>query len=371
MRILFFIDSLTAGGKERRLTQLMRSLQNEKDIQFELVVMSNSVHYKEIFDWNIKVHYLIRKTKKDRSVFRKFYHICKTFKPDIIHCWDSMTVVYALPAWKLLKVKLVNGMVVDTPSRQSIFNKHWVRGKLIIPFGDIVIGNSRAGLAAYGAAPKKSVCIYNGMDLARFQQLKEPAAVRREIFGESAEGLFVAGMVAAFEDRKDYKTLIRAATSLVTVNDRIRFILVGGGVNFDEIKNSVPPLLQRKIILLGKRSDIESIVNIFDTGILLTNTKVHGEGISNSIIEYMALRKPVIATRGGGTNEVVIDNENGYLIDADSDDQLKQKIEILVGNKDLANELGKKGRQMVEKKFDIKIMAKKYIDTYHQLLKKS
>lgn len=371
VRILFFIDSLTAGGKERRLTQLMRSLQLEHDIQFELVVMSNEVHYKEVFDWGIKVHYLIRKTKKDRTVFRKFYKICKEFNPDIIHCWDSMTVVYAVPAWKLLKVKLVNGMVVDTPSKQSIFNKHWVRGRLIIPFGDILIGNSKAGLAAYGAGIKKSVCIYNGMDLGRFTNLKDTSVMRKEVLGESADDLFVAGMVAAFEERKDYKTLVKAAVALVSGNDNIRFVLVGAGVDLDEIKNSVPPLLQRKILFLGKRSDIESIVNIFDVGILLTNTKVHGEGISNSIIEYMALEKPVIATRGGGTNEVVIDNENGYLIDGHRDDQLKEKIELLMNNKNLQTELGKKGRQMVEEKFDIKIMTKQYINTYQQLLKKS
>ena len=75
-------------------------------------------------------------------------------------------------------------------------------------------------------------------------------------------------------------------------------------------------------------------MNIFDVGILLTNSMEHrGEGISNSIIEYMALAKPVVATRGGGTNEVVIDGQNGYLIDPFNEDQLIEKIKILVKNK--------------------------------------
>ena len=55
-----------------------------------------------------------------------------------------------------------------------------------------------------------------------------------------------------------------------------------------------------KFIFLTKQDDIESIINIFDIGILATFT----EGISNSIIEYMALAKPVIATDGGGTSEI-------------------------------------------------------------------
>ena len=369
MRIIFFVDCLVAGGKERRLLELMKGVKSKPNIEFELVVMSSEIHYKQVFDLNIKIHYLIRNTKKDLSVFHKFYKICKNYKPDIVHCWDSMTAVISVPACKLLKIKLVNGMVIDTPVKRNIFNKHWFRAKLTFPFSSMVIGNSNAGLAAYSAPGNKSSCVYNGMDLNRFKNLREPAFIRKEIFGDESDDIFIAGMVAAFEERKDYKTLIKAAISIISRNDNIRFILIGDGVNFNEIKNSAPPLLLNKIFFLGKRSDVESIINIFDVGILLTNSKVHGEGISNSIIEYMALGKPVIATRGGGTNEVVIDNQNGNLIDADNKDQLIEKIEALMKNKSLRDDLGKKGNQMVHEKFDLKIMTNHYITIYQKLLK--
>lgn len=369
MRILFFIDSLAAGGKERQMVELMKGVKSNPNIEFELVVMSSEIHYQQVFDLDIKIHYLIRTTKKDLSVFRKFYKICKNYKPDIVHCWDSMTAVISVPICKLLKIKLVNSMVNDTPVNRNIFNEHWFRAKLTFPFSSMVIGNSKAGLKAYGAFGKKASCIYQGMDLLRFDNLKEPTFVRKEIFGDGSDNIFIVGMVAAFEERKDYKTLIRAATILISFKDNIRFILIGDGADFNEIKSSVPTLLLNKIIFLGKRSDVESIVNIFDVGVLLTNSKVHGEGISNSIIEYMALGKPVIATRGGGTNEVVIDNHNGYLIDADNTDQLIEKIETLMKDKILMNDLGKKGNQMVHEKFDLKIETNHYTTIYQKLLK--
>jgi len=369
MKILFFIDSLTFGGKERRMIQLMKGLKLNRNVGFELVVMSNQIQYKEIFDLDIKIHYLIRKSKKDISAFHRFYKICKIYRPDIIHCWDSMTAVYAIPTCKLLKIKLVNGMVVDTPVRQNMSNKHWFRARLTFPFSNIIVGNSKAGLAAYGAPDNKSICIYNGMDLARFNKLTDPSFIRKEIFGDKSDDIFVAGMVAAFEIRKDYETLIKAAITLVSSNDKVRFILVGDGANFKEIKNRVPALLANKIIFLGKRVDVESIINIFDVGILLTNARVHGEGISNSIIEYMALGKPVIATRGGGTNEVVIDNENGYLIDSHRQDQLIERIEILMKNKNQSHNLGKNGNRQIEEKFDLKIMKDRYLEVYQKLLK--
>lgn len=369
LKILFFIDGLGAGGKERRLNELLKKLLSVPGIDFELVLMSREIHYKSILESNIPIHFLIRNSKKDLSVFRKFYQICKNYRPDIIHCWNSMAAIYSVPAAKLLGIKLINGMVVDTPVKQNIANKSWLRARLTFPFSNMVVGNSHAGLKAYKAPVNKSICIYNGMDFTRFEKLKDPHFVRKEIFGEASTGLFIAGMVAAFENRKDYGTLIKAAVTLAGQHNSIRFILVGDGANFIEIKNSVPAHLSGKIIFLGRRSDVESIGNIFNVGILLTDTRLHGEGISNSIIEYMALSKPVIATRGGGTSEVVIDGVNGFLIDPHNNKQLSEKIEILFTQKERGNEMGKAGRKMALEKFDSTVMSNQYIELYNTLTK--
>lgn len=371
MKILFFIDSLHSGGKERRLVELMKGLRLDPEINFEIVIMDKEIHYQQIFELNINIHFLVRKTKKDLSVFPGFYNICRSCRPDIVHCWDSMTAIISAPACKLLNIKLVNGMVVDTPVKRNILNKIWLRAQLTFPFSDKIIGNSVAGLNAYKAAPKRSSCIYNGMDLERFENLKEPGVIREEIFGENFDNFFVAGMVAGFEDRKDYGTLIKGAISLISTNAFLRFVLVGAGSNFDEIKNSVPPALKNKIIFLGRRDDVESIINIFDAGILLTNSKVHGEGISNSIIEYMALSKPVIATRGGGTDEAVFDNHNGFLIDPYNSDQLTDRVQKLINSKELVKRLGQAGREVVQSNFDLKIMTENYVSMYKELIRKN
>ena len=279
-----------------------------------------------------------------------------------------MTAAIAVPSCKLLNILLVNGMVVDTPIKQNIFNKQWLRAKLSFPFSTQIVGNSKAGLAAYGASKKKSVCIYNGIDLNRFKNLADPEVSFKQIFGECRNNDFVIGMVAAFEPRKDYRTLIKAALSLIEVHESMRVILVGSGSDFTEIKNSVPQVYRNKIVFLGKRDDIESIVSLFDVGILLTNSVVHGEGISNSIIEYMALGKPVIATSGGGTNEIVIDNGNGFLIGPGETNQLIENIEKLISDGELRLSLGENAKKTVYKQFDLKLMTRDYILMYQQLL---
>lgn len=367
MKVLFYIDSLIAGGKERRFVELMKALCHTREIEFEIVLMSNDIHYREVLELNIKIHYLIRTTKKDITIFHKLYKLCKTIRPDLVHCWDSMTAVYSAPVCKMQGIILVNGMVVDTPVRRNIFNKYWLRAKITFPFSTVVIGNSNAGLKAYGAPSHRSLCIYNGMDLRRFEALKDVKLMKKEILGAVFPEVFIVGMVAAFEERKDYHTFINAAISLVSSNDVLRFVLVGEGITFQEMKLKVPAQLNNRILFLGKRSDVESIVNIFDIGVLMTNALVHGEGISNSIIEYMALSKPVLATRGGGTDELVFDGHNGYLLDSGDQDQLENKIEFLMKNHDLRSDIGINGRRMVIEKFDLRKMAKEYISLYVSL----
>jgi len=367
MRILFFIDSYVAGGKERRLTELMKMLKQHPGIEFELVVMSQEIHYKEVFDLGIRIHYMIRKTRKDPGIFSRVYSLCREYKPGIVHCWDSMTAVYLVPACLLLRIPLVNGMVTDTPVDRSIKNKHWLRGKLTFPFSSLIVGNSLAGLKGYGAPARKSSCIYNGIDLRRFNNLQENDKIRKEYFGEESSSLLIVGMVAAFEERKDYRTVIEAAINLVNLNPDIRFMLVGGGSMLKDTRAKIPQELESKVICTGKKNNVESIIQLFDIGLLITNAMVHGEGISNSIIEYMALSKPVIATRGGGTDELVIDGYNGHLIAPGDSNELARIIVELLSDEKKRAEMGARGRQMILEKFSLEMMTEKYILEYQKL----
>jgi len=364
VKILFFIDCLRAGGKERRLTQLMKSLKEEPGIHFELVLMNEDIQYKEVLDWNIKIHYLIRKTKKDIAVFKKLYTICKGYKPDILHCWDSMTAVYAVPACKLLHIKLVNGMVVDSPEKKSSNNKVLLRARLTFPFSDMIIGNSKAGLAAYNAPVKKSVCIYNGFNFDRLKNITDKVIIKEQL---KINANYVIGMVATFSEYKDYKTYYSAATQLLKKRSDICFLAVGNHTDSAASKNLVPQEYAGNFKLLGKRSDVESLVNMMDICVLATFT----EGISNSILEYMALGKPVVATSGGGTNEIVDDNKTGFLINPSNPAELSAKLEMLLNDEALCIEMGLTGKKRIQENFAMDKMTNDYIVNYKKLTGKA
>ena len=360
MKILFFIDCLPAGGKERRLIELMKVLSLNPYIQFELAVMDHSIHYKEVFDLNINIHYLIRKTKKDIRIVPKLFSLCKTIKPDIIHCWDGMTAIYSIPVCKILGIRLINGMVTNTPQKQNVFNSNWLRARLTFPFSDCIVGNSQAGILAYQVPRKKSIVIHNGFNFSRTENIVDTSIIRKQV---NINTKFVIGMVASFSKSKDYKTYFEAAQKLLDLRTDVTFLAIGSKTD-SEISNSmIEDSKQKYFKLLGKQNDVESYVNIMDICVLSTFT----EGISNSILEYMALGKPVIATSGGGTNEIIENNITGFLVDASNPEQLLDKILLLLNDEDLRLKLGNAGKERIKVDFSINTMLDKYLTVYKSL----
>jgi glycosyltransferase involved in cell wall biosynthesis len=293
MKILFFINGLSSGGKERRLVELMKGLKTFPGIEFELITMSRQIDFKEVYDMNIKIHFLIRRSKKDLFVFKKLYSLCKEIKPDFIHCWDSMTAIYSVFVCKLLHLKLINGMVVNTPVKQNIFDKHWLRARLSFPFSDVIVGNSKAGLQAYKAPKNKSLCIYNGFNFKRLTNTK--SSLLEE--GINIKPGFVVTMVGNFTDRKDYSTYISAAKLLCDKREDIIFFAIGDGENFGNISNNIERQYQDRIKLMGKRQDIESIIRMSDICVLVTNTKIHGEVFLILFLNTWLLENPLLPQR--------------------------------------------------------------------------
>ena len=105
----------------------------------------------------------------------------------------------------------------------------------------------------------------------------------------------------------------------------------------------------------------------FNIGILITDYRVHGEGIPNAVMEYMALCKPVIANDAGGTTELVVDQVTGLICEQRNPEDLKGKINYLLENQDVAQSMGAAGRKRIEDKFTLDSMTEQYIKLYRQL----
>jgi glycosyltransferase involved in cell wall biosynthesis len=365
MRILHVSETLGAGGKERQIVELLRGLVPHRDVQSFVAAMSDE----EFFQCEIEreLAYLIphlRKGRRDLRPFKRLYDLVTGLNIDVVHSWGSMCSVYSAPVVKLCGIAFVNGFVRDAPPHMTLRNKNYSRGKLTVPFSDIVVANSRAGLSAYHIPERKGVCIYNGFNPDRISNLADAAELRATLGIRTTQ---VVGMVASFTTKKDYAAFVEMARRVCLIRDDVTFVAVGDGATLEQVRASVPPECSERIKFLGKRRDVESIANLFTVGVLVTNSRLHGEGISNALMECMALGKPVVATNDGGTPELVLEGQTGFLVPSQDTEALTDRVLHLLDSSELANQFGTAGRRRIETAFSLDAMTNAYLRVYRKV----
>ena len=360
MRILIVANGLRSGGKERQVLEIIKGLSSREDIEVILVIMNRDIFYDDIYNVNIPIEIVERKDKSAITVLRSFYKLCIKYKPEIIHTWDYLSTLYATPVARILRIKLLNGAIRFADFYFKPYGKLWMITKFVFPLSDKIVANSKAGLKSLNL-DKKGVCIYNGFDYKRVNVLIEPERIKSDF---NIKEKYIVGMVAKFKPDKDFESLIEAATIVIQKFDDVAFVLVGDGPKFEKIKNSAIDIPQIK--LLGQQKNVENIINVFDICVLSTYT----EGISNSIMEYMALAKPVIATDGGGTKELVLDRETGYLVNKESPHEIADRIIYLLNKPGIGKKMGFCGQERIRDCFSLKKMTDSYFNLYSEILKK-
>lgn len=362
MRVLHVIDSLVGGGKERQFVELLKGLKREPDISCHAVVMSDVIEYEAFHKLDVPTTVLPRRARYDLSIVPRLHRVMHAFRPDIVQSWNSMCSVYAAPLAKLHGAKFLDGFVRAAADSRDLRDPDYFRSRFTLPLTDLVIANSHAGLAAYSVTPSKGVCIHNGFDPARIRQLVAPEAVRLSLRIDTSH---IVGMVASFSRFKDYDTFFDAAQRLCGQRNDVTFVTVGAGPRFREYSSRFPVSRFPAIRFLGRRADVENIVNVFSIGVL---TSTRGEGISNAIMEYMALGKPAVATDCGGNGELILEGKTGFLIGGRDTAALCDRLTKLLEDGALARRMGEAGRRRIEEAFGLERMTAAYAGIYRRLV---
>jgi glycosyltransferase involved in cell wall biosynthesis len=355
LRVLICIEALGVGGKERQAVELVKRLTCRPDIECRVICLDNHDFYlDEIAGLAIPIDFTTRRVRWDIGLFHKLYRIITHYQPHLIHTNGLMSSFYTLPIARLMRIPLINGSIRNAFSGGDF---RWSLEKLLLKASDYRVANSYAGLWSRGFSEKESnnVVIYNGFDFSRVKCLTTKENPCRHVRDSK---LKTVGMVAEFNRFKDYTTFIRAAYQISRRKKDIVFVAVGDGETLEASKKIAAGA--EVIKFLGKRKDIIHLAAIFDIGVLSTFT----EGLSNSIMEYMALRKPVVATDGGGTRELVVDGETGFLVPPQNPDVLATKIEYLLDHPDIARRMGEAGEARLRREFSITRMVEETVKLY-------
>jgi glycosyltransferase involved in cell wall biosynthesis len=359
LRVLTCIEALGVGGKERQAVELIKGLAQTPHVKCLVICLESDEFYlDELSNTGTPVEFVIRQTRWDVGVFRKLYSIVRHYKPHLIHTNGLMSSFYTLPIARLMRIPLINGSIRNAFSGGGL---RWSLEKLILKASDYRLANSYAGLRSRGLSEKHSnnVVIYNGFDFSRVERLTSDESPCRYGWDSRVK---TVGMVAEFNRFKDYPTFIRAARKISRSRKDVVFVAVGDGKTLEASQELATG--EEAIKFLGKRKNIIPLVETFDIGVLSTFT----EGLSNSIMEYMALRKPVVATDGGGTRELVVDRETGFLVPTENPDALAAKIDYLLDNPLIARRMGEAGEARLRREFSITRMVEETVKLYELAL---
>lgn len=180
----------------------------------------------------------------------------------------------------------------------------------------------------------------------------------------------VIGMVAHFGPQKDHKTLIDAFKILKGKIKNIKLILVGGPLVYrkkehEEIQEYVKlNNMEKDVIFAGQWQNVAEVISVMDICVLSSNW----EGFGNVVVEYMIMGKPVVATRIGGIQEIVVEGETGFLVNLHDPADMADKILKLLQDKKLREKMGRLGKKRAETLFNMNRWVNEIMNVYSKVL---
>jgi len=212
----------------------------------------------------------------------------------------------------------------------------------------------------------KSTVINNAIVLTDYEKDKNRHEVRSK-YGIDVQETAI-GVIGRLSVEKGCLDMLCAFNEIIKVESRTKLIFVGEGPLFIELKRKIESQqLSDRAILIGYHSPIQPIYEALD--ILVCPS--HTEGLSNVILEAMAKRLPIVATRVGGTSEVICDHVNGLLVDSQNPVQLASAVLKLIKDPKLLLTISSRGEETVRTKYTFQERMLKIEEFYLFLLQNS
>jgi glycosyltransferase involved in cell wall biosynthesis len=380
--VLLFIDSFAQGGTERQVVQLARLLSESGRYKIHLACLSGEgvlraeaerLGFTDIPEFPLISFY-------DRNMLvqlRRCAAYLRERSIDIVETHDFYTNIFGMTAATLARspqARIASRRETDgTKTRQQ----KWVQQRAFA-LAHAIVANAEAvkeELIRDGVTPAKIQTIYNGMDTARVAprpDLRRDDALalvglpREE--GERRRRRFVSIVANMRHAKKDQATFLRAARRVREAVPEAAFVLAGEGELQESLRAQAFELsLGEHAFFTGRCAHVPELLAVSEVCVLSSSGT---EGFSNSIIEYMAAARPVVATDIGGAREAIVEGETGYVVAPGDDVALASRIISLLNDREGARRMGERGLQVVKEKFSCAAQVESVENLYERLLTK-
>lgn len=284
---------------------------------------------------------------------------------DIVHFSDEKAAYHNSLAARLAHARVVCHLRVSYPHLS-------LRQRLcLLPVHSFIFVSKEARQTFALTLPdRKARVVYDAVEIPGPGTAEDNAEVRREL-GIPLDCRLV-GMVARVSPQKDYFTLASAAAEVLEKYPDTRFLIVGDNSLVDlnrrhyaEVEQKLKELgIDDRFIFTGHRTDVPRFIAAMDICVLCT----HREGFPLSILEVMAMRKPVIATAVGGIPEIVKPEITGYLHQHGNSKELAGAIMSLIEDPEKTKRLGLTACEHVEMNYSRQSFADEMSKAYSDVM---
>ena len=349
LRVVHVTGCLDLGGQEKLLVEFAKHADRDRfDLHFvSLSTRGTLADELEAHGWPVET--LGLSTGLHPRLPWKLAKLLQTWGADIVHTHNERPLIYAAPAARLARVPRVihtkHGRAVGNTRRQNMLIG--LTARLVDRF--VCVSDDCAELAIEQGVPAARVlALRNGIDTQQFA-----------FAGPCPDGPAV--IVARLCPEKDHATLLHAVSIVIRDAPDFRLQIAGAGPALTDLRQLAEELhLTDHVQFLGVVRDVPAILEQARVYVLSSSS----EGISLTLLEAMARGLPVVATRVGGTPEVVADGVNGLLVPPRDPAALAAALLRLHRDAEFARRMGSAGRRQVEQRFDIRRMIARYERLY-------
>jgi glycosyltransferase involved in cell wall biosynthesis len=167
-------------------------------------------------------------------------------------------------------------------------------------------------------------------------------------------GSQIVGVVARLEPEKGHPTLLDAWPAVLRAAPDAYLLVIGEGSQRDALERQARDLrIAHRVVFTGRRDDVPAVTAALDVAVLPSYREAQGL----SILEALALARPVVASNVGGIPEMIDDGVTGLLVEPHDTDRLAQAISRLLVDHPFADTLARQGHDMVHDRFCIELMV--------------
>jgi glycosyltransferase involved in cell wall biosynthesis len=286
-------------------------------------------------------------------------------------------IVGTQAAWRLAGAARQRPYVVNTVHSSRVRpDEDRALLRRLTPKMDHLIAVSRAivrKLEDEGRVGAPVSLIYNGVDMQRYDHQEACCTLREEY--DIPESAPIVGVIARLEPEKGHPTLLEAWTRVLTSVPDAHLLVVGEGSRREALEEQAASLgllgsdpsnprsdLGRRVIFTGRRDDVPAVTAALDIAVLPSYREAQGL----SILEAMALSRPVVASAVGGIPEMIEDGRSGLLVPPHDRDALARAVSRLLLDHPYADMLGRAGRELVHERFCVELMVRAVESIYDE-----